>query len=217
MRCPFCKDDNDRVIDSRSPADGSVIRRRRECTACARRFTTYERLEEFPLQVVKKNGSREPFSRDKVLSGIRKACEKRPVGETAITQMVDRIENEVLTKFDTEVASSYVGGLVVRELHAADKVAYIRFASVYRAFTDPMDFIREAQPMTGPKPGPSPAAPALPAPSRRRGRPAGRRGPRPALGLQRMLFNGSAGAGGKSVPEKPEAPPPAGGPPPSSG
>ncbi|MDJ0974040.1 MAG: transcriptional regulator NrdR [Planctomycetota bacterium] len=140
MRCPFCKVDDDKVIDSRASSDGFAIRRRRECLACGRRFTTYERIEESPLRVVKKDGRREPFERRKILLGMIKACEKRPVSIGALEEATEHIENRVLEKYDTEVPTSYLGQLVMEALKEIDQVAYVRFASVYREFQDITDF-----------------------------------------------------------------------------
>lgn len=147
MCCPFCKKSESRVVDSRSPGDGFVIRRRRECLACRKRFTTYERIEQEPLRVVKKDGSRVPFDRSKILAGIRRACEKRPVSEEAIDQMVTGIEMEAHEQPGSEVPSAWIGERVMERLRKADPVAYIRFASVYRAFKDVTDFVEEARPM----------------------------------------------------------------------
>lgn len=140
MRCPFCKADDDRVIDSRASGDGFAIRRRRECIACERRFTTYERIEESPLRVVKKDGQREPFERRKILLGMIKACEKRPVGIAQLEGATEHIENQVLERYDTEVPTDYLGQLVMEALKEIDQVAYVRFASVYREFQDITDF-----------------------------------------------------------------------------
>lgn len=150
MRCPFCKTDDDRVIDSRASSDGFAIRRRRECLACGRRFTTYERIEESPLRVVKKDGQREPFERRKILLGMIKACEKRPVSITALEEATERIENKVLEKYDTEVPTSYLGQLVMEALKEIDQVAYVRFASVYREFQDITDFAAALKAMLPP-------------------------------------------------------------------
>lgn len=149
MQCPFCKRDNDKVVDSRTSGDGSVIRRRRECLECARRFTTYERLEEAPLRVIKKDGSRVSFDREKILSGIHRACEKRPVSEEKIQAMVQEIESDITQRFDREVPSSVIGEEVMRRLREADQVAYVRFASVYREFKDASDFAREVAGIAG--------------------------------------------------------------------
>ncbi|MHC4472281.1 MAG: transcriptional regulator NrdR [Planctomycetota bacterium] len=149
MRCPFCKADHDKVIDSRSSTDAFVIRRRRECLDCGRRFTTYERIEETPLRVVKKDGSRVGFERRKVMSGMLKACEKRPVGIEELDEMTRRIEERITEKFDKEVTARYIGQQVMRELKKLDKVAYVRFASVYREFQDLDDFVEEVEKAKG--------------------------------------------------------------------
>ncbi len=147
MRCPYCKADNDRVGDSRSSADGYAIRRRRLCLACERRFTTYEKVEETPLRVVKKDGSRVPFDRAKILTGIYRACEKRPPTKQQIEETVDRIERQCADAFDKEVPTSMIGNLVMSELRKLDQVAYVRFASVYREFKDVTQFLEELRPM----------------------------------------------------------------------
>jgi len=147
MRCPFCKVDDDRVVDSRASNDGFAIRRRRECVACNRRYTTYERIEESPLRVVKKDQRREPFERRKILLGMIKACEKRPIPIQALETITERIENKVLEGYETEVPVSYIGELVMKELRDLDKVAYVRFASVYREFQDIAEFMDELKPM----------------------------------------------------------------------
>lgn len=141
MRCPFCKVDKDKVVDSRSSGEGAVVRRRRECLNCGRRFTTYERVEETPLRVVKKDGSRVPFDREKILVGIRKACEKRPVSAEQIEYAVARIEDQINKNYDREVPSTDIGEMVMEALKRLDTVAYVRFASVYREFKDPEDFV----------------------------------------------------------------------------
>jgi transcriptional repressor NrdR len=140
VRCPFCKADDDRVIDSRASNDGFAIRRRRECLGCERRFTTYERIEESPLRVVKKDERREPFERRKILLGMIKASEKRPIPISALEAATELIENAVLEKFDTEVPTVFVGQLVMEALKRIDQVAYVRFASVYREFEDVTEF-----------------------------------------------------------------------------
>jgi transcriptional repressor NrdR len=145
MKCPFCADLENRVIDSRLSKDGAVIRRRRECDRCQRRFTTYERVEEMLPLVVKKDGGREEFDRSKIISGLKKACEKRPVSITTIEQIADRIERGLQERGDKEVPSSVIGEAVMRELHKLDQVAYVRFASVYRSFKDAGEFMRELQ------------------------------------------------------------------------
>jgi transcriptional repressor NrdR len=143
MKCPFCKVDDDRVVDSRASSDGFAIRRRRECGKCGRRYTTYERIEESPLRVVKKDGRREPFERRKILSGLIKACEKRPVSLDALEGITERIEGQVLEAFEREVPSTHLGELVMEELRQVDPVAYVRFASVYREFQDVREFLEE--------------------------------------------------------------------------
>ncbi|MBI5368155.1 MAG: transcriptional repressor NrdR [Planctomycetes bacterium] len=147
MRCPFCKANKDRVIDSRGSGEGAVIRRRRQCLACKRRFTTYERVEENPFRVIKKDGTREPFSRAKILNGLLKACEKRPIPVPDLEDVVNRIELDIYENFEREVPSKHIGDLVMRHLRDIDKVAYVRFASVYREFKDVSEFIAELQPM----------------------------------------------------------------------
>ncbi len=147
MRCPYCKQDNDRVIDSRSSADGYSIRRRRECLDCGRRFTTYERMEETPLRVVKKDGTRVPFDRSKILQGMFKACEKRPVAMEEIEEITARIERHLAERYDREVPSKVIGELLMDELRRLDQVAYVRFASVYREFKDVAQFFEELKPM----------------------------------------------------------------------
>ncbi len=147
MKCPFCKKDNDRVVDSRASSDGFVIRRRRQCNECRRRYTTYERMEEIPLRVIKKDGTREPFDRQKILSGLLKACEKRPVPVPKLEEIVNRIELDLYEKYDREVKTKIVGEMVMKELRGLDQVAYVRFASVYREFKDVSEFMSELQPM----------------------------------------------------------------------
>ncbi|QDU54146.1 transcriptional regulator NrdR [Aeoliella mucimassa] len=143
MKCPFCRADNDRVIDSRACQDGSAIRRRRECLSCNRRYTTYERPEESTIKVVKKDGSRAPFSRDKIRRGLERACWKRPITSRQIDNTVAAIENDVYAKYDTEVESRQLGILVMEHLRYLDEVAFVRFASVYRQFNDVQDFLEE--------------------------------------------------------------------------
>ena len=143
MRCPYCKKIDDKVIDSRPPTDGSPIRRRRECLKCGRRFTTYERVEEVPLLVIKKDQRRETYDRNKVLGGIQKACEKRPISAEAQEQVVERLEKMLDEKFEREVSSSVIGEFVMEELAKLDQVAYVRFASVYRQFKDINHFLKE--------------------------------------------------------------------------
>lgn len=144
MRCPFCKEDQDRVIDSRSSDNGRAIRRRRQCLMCKRRFTTYEKVNEtFRLFVVKKDNSRVPYDRDKVVSGLQKACYKRQISAEQIQQIADRVEESIFRSFDKEVSSAFVGESVMKQLRKVDKVAYIRFASIYRDFKDAGDLIKE--------------------------------------------------------------------------
>jgi transcriptional repressor NrdR len=143
MKCPFCGHQEDKVVDSRTSSDGSSIRRRRECLACEKRFTTYEHVEEQPLMVIKKDGRREPFDRHKLLAGLVKACEKRPVSMDQLEQLVDELERELSQHFEREVPSREVGERVMKRLHALDPVAYVRFASVYREFKDVEQFMRE--------------------------------------------------------------------------
>src|ERR1051325_11098120 len=143
MRCPFCKVDNDKVIDSRSSGEGAVVRRRGEGVACGRRYTTYERVDEAPFRVVKKDGSRVPFDRARIIHGMERACEKRPVSMDQLESVTDRIESRVKEMFDTEVSSRFIGNLVMEELRRMDPVAYVRFASVYREFKDVSEFMHE--------------------------------------------------------------------------
>lgn len=144
MRCPFCKEDRDKVIDSRSSDAGRVIRRRRQCLACRKRFTTYEKIgESFRLYVVKKDNSRVPYDRDKIIAGLQKACYKRPVSAEQVRQIADRVEEDIFRNFDKEVSSSFIGENVMKYLRGVDNVAYIRFASVYRDFKDAGDLIDE--------------------------------------------------------------------------
>jgi len=147
MKCPSCQSDNDRVIDSRTSQDGFAIRRRRECLACRRRYTTYERIERRVIKVVKKDGSREPFARNKIKQGLEKACEKRPISEDQLEAVVAAAENDIEANFESEVESRYLGELVMRHLRDLDQVAYVRFASVYRQFEDVQDFLSELKAM----------------------------------------------------------------------
>lgn len=149
MRCPFCSNADTKVIDSRPTEEGFAIRRRRGCDNCGRRFTTYEKIEETILMVVKKDARREVFDRNKVLNGIVKACEKRPVSMTQIETMVNDIEKTLTNLMEKEVSSDYIGELVMEELKKVDEVAYVRFASVYRQFTDVNTFIREIEKLIG--------------------------------------------------------------------
>lgn len=147
MICPFCRQDNDKVIDSRTSEEGLAIRRRRECLACKRRFTTYERVEELSLRVVKKDGNRVPFEREKIKRGLEKACWKRPIGPEDIERVVTAIEKEVYETYDSEVGSRELGELVMRHLSKLDQIAYVRFASVYREFKDVREFVNELEPI----------------------------------------------------------------------
>ena len=147
MRCPFCRSDNDRVIDSRSGDDGATIRRRRECLACRRRFTTYERVERQLLTVVKKEGVRDPFDRDQIKRGLAKACWKRPVTEDDIEGVVVSLEAELYGAYESDVPSRVIGERLMELLKDLDQVAYVRFASVYREFKDARDFVDELEPI----------------------------------------------------------------------
>ncbi len=145
MRCPYCTRDEDHVIDSRPTQDGRVIRRRRECLACGRRFTTFERFEERPLMVVKKDNRREPFDRNKILQGMKVACQKRPVSMSTLEQAVDEIEQEIQSRIESEISSMEIGRMVMEKLLKIDPVAYVRFASVYEEFQDPQQFSKVVQ------------------------------------------------------------------------
>ncbi len=143
MKCPFCGELDNRVIDSRLSKDGTVIRRRRECLECGMRFTTYERIEETLPLVIKKDGRREHFDRMKILIGLKKACEKRPISITTLEKVVDKIEHKLLESGEKEIPSSVIGEEVMKELYNLDHVAYVRFASVYRSFKDINQFMDE--------------------------------------------------------------------------
>jgi transcriptional repressor NrdR len=145
MRCPKCGCQDDKVIDSRASREGATIRRRRECVTCGHRFTTYEEIERGGLAVLKHDGRREEFSREKLLSGIRKACQKRPVSPKAIEELVDRIVMEVTDKYEREVPAEFIGKQVMDGLRQIDEVAYVRFASVYRRFQEATDFVQEVK------------------------------------------------------------------------
>ncbi|MFY9256877.1 MAG: transcriptional regulator NrdR [Fuerstiella sp.] len=151
MRCPFCKHEETKVIDSRNSQDYS-IRRRRECLECTRRFTTYERIEESPIKVIKKDGTRVPFDRNRIRSGIEKACYKRPISNEQIDQLVAGVEASIYEEGLRELPSRQIGELVFNALRDLDKVAFVRFASVYREFTDVNDFVDELQPMLDGRP-----------------------------------------------------------------
>jgi transcriptional repressor NrdR len=143
MKCPFCSFNEDKVVDSREITEGTAIRRRRECLNCGKRFTTYEYVEKTPLMVIKKDGRREAFSRQKMLGGLLKACEKRSISMERLEKIVAEIEVEIQKKYDQEVDSTNIGELVMEKLAAIDDVAYVRFASVYRQFKDINQFMRE--------------------------------------------------------------------------
>ncbi len=145
MKCRYCGNADSKVIDSRPSEDGLSIRRRRECIACGRRFTTFERVEENPIMVVKRDGRREAYEREKVMAGVRKACEKRPIPADVQNRLVDEITREVNNRLDSEVSTSEIGELVMQKLKDVDEVAYVRFASVYREFKDTQTFLQELQ------------------------------------------------------------------------
>ena len=147
MKCPYCRADNDRVLDSRASEDGFAIRRRRECLSCKKRYTTYERLERTSIKVIKKDGSRVPFDRDKLKQGLEKACWKRPISDSRLEEIVAYVENHFEAEFASEVQSRSIGELVMQQLRDLDQVAYVRFASVYRQFEDARDFVDELRPM----------------------------------------------------------------------
>ena len=143
MKCPFCTNVDDKVIDSREGRGGDTIRRRRECLKCGRRFTTYERIDEIPYMVIKKDGRREKFDRQKVLSGLLKACEKRPVSMSKLSDLVNRVESKVIDSPDREIPTTEIGEVLMEGLRELDKIAYVRFASVYRDFQDEQAFFNE--------------------------------------------------------------------------
>ena len=145
MKCPFCGEIEDKVIDSRISKDGDSIRRRRECGGCKKRFTTHEKIEETLPSIIKKDGRREPFDRDKILRGMRIACRKRPVSTASIDAAVDKIERELQERGQKEIRGSEIGERVMQELHELDEVAYVRFASVYRSFKDISEFMAEVK------------------------------------------------------------------------
>lgn len=145
MKCPFCTDLDNKVIDSRLSKDGTVVRRRRECIACHRRFTTHERVEDIMPVVIKKDGRREIFDKNKMLSGVQKACSNRPISMDAIDDLVDRVERYFQDRGDKEINCTEIGEIVMRELHQLDEVAYVRFASVYRQFKDITEFMTEVK------------------------------------------------------------------------
>ncbi|MGB5159914.1 MAG: transcriptional regulator NrdR [Thermoanaerobaculia bacterium] len=143
MRCPFCTENKDRVVDSRENRNGMTIRRRRECLECGRRFTSYERIEEIPYMVIKRDGSRVEFDRAKLLTGLHKACEKRPVPTKRLEEIVDRVEQQLQDREDHEITTQEIGQFVMGELRELDQVSYVRFASVYRKFEDIDAFMTE--------------------------------------------------------------------------
>ena len=143
MKCPFCGEINNKVIDSRLSKDGNVIRRRRECLVCSRRFTTYEHIEEIPVMIIKKDGRREVFSIEKLRSGIQKACQKRNISVNIIEEFLDELERDLRESGEKEIPSHKIGEKVMAKLHEIDDVAYVRFASVYREFKDVNDFVAE--------------------------------------------------------------------------
>jgi transcriptional repressor NrdR len=157
MQCPFCGKDKDKVIDSRSSEGGRAVRRRRQCLLCGKRYTTYERPEEaLRVTVIKKDGSREPYERRKVIDGLQKACYKRPVTDEHVRQIVEGVEDEIFRTFDREVPSSFIGDAVIKRLREVDKIAYLRFASVYREFKEVGELIDVAKevkdtPVIGPE------------------------------------------------------------------
>jgi len=143
MRCPYCSYEEDRVIDSRPTDEGTTIRRRRECLNCRKRYTTYEKVESLPIMVIKKDGSRQPYDREKVRKGILRACEKRSVSINQIESILDYVEQQINNSLEREVTSAYIGELVMEKLKELDEVAYVRFASVYRQFKDINTFLEE--------------------------------------------------------------------------
>ena len=143
MKCPFCAHLGDKVVDSRESREGEVIRRRRECLGCGKRFTSYERIDEIPYMVVKKDGTRERFERQKLVAGLLKACEKRPVSVAALEGVADRVESTLQERAEKEISTNEIGSFVMQELKKLDKVAYVRFASVYRHFRDIGEFMTE--------------------------------------------------------------------------
>ncbi|MBZ2178852.1 MAG: transcriptional regulator NrdR [Acidobacteriota bacterium] len=145
MKCPFCAHSEDKVIDSRESKEGDAIRRRRQCLACERRFTTYEKIDEIPYMVVKKDGRREKFERQKVLNGLIKACEKRPIPISKLAAIVDLVESRIADSPERELSTTEVGEILMDELRQLDKIAYVRFASVYRDFQDEQAFLSELQ------------------------------------------------------------------------
>jgi len=153
VKCPFCSHQQDKVVDSRETKEGDTIRRRRECLACERRFTTYERIDEVPYMVIKKDGRREKFDRQKVLNGLLKACEKRPVSMAKLADMVNSVESRVSDSPDREISTTNIGEYLMENLRDLDKIAYVRFASVYRDFQDEEAFFNELKTLMRQKQG----------------------------------------------------------------
>ena len=147
MNCPFCGHREDKVIDSRESKEGEIIRRRRECLGCTRRFTTYERIDEIPYMVIKKDGRREKFDRQKVMNGLLRACEKRPIGMSKLAEIIDVVESRLAETPDRELSTTEIGEMLMDRLVALDKIAYVRFASVYRDFQDVEAFLKELKEM----------------------------------------------------------------------
>ena len=158
MKCPFCAHLGDKVVDSRESKEGEVIRRRRECLGCGRRFTSYERIDEIPYMVIKKDGSRERFERQKLIAGLLKACEKRPVSVGAVEGVADRVEATLQERPEKEMSTEEIGTVVMDELKRLDKVAYVRFASVYRSFSSADDFEREIEALRAHRQSPQPTS-----------------------------------------------------------
>ncbi len=147
MNCPFCGHREDKVIDSRESKEGEIIRRRRECLGCTRRFTTYERIDEIPYMVIKKDGRREKFDRQKVMNGLLRACEKRPIGMSKLADIIDGVESRLAETQDRELSTTEIGEMLMDRLVTLDKIAYVRFASVYRDFQDVEAFLKELKEM----------------------------------------------------------------------
>ena len=162
MKCPFCHETDNRFIDSRLSKDSNMIRRRRECSKCSRRFTTYERIEEMMPLVIKKDGRRESYERQKIVNGLTRACEKRPVSINIIEAIADRIERSIQERGEKEIPSSVIGEAAMRELHDTDPVAYVRFASVYRSFKDISEFMVELEELIKERQGGSTGRMAIP-------------------------------------------------------
>ena len=151
MKCPYCYVPESKVIDSRSTDEGTTIRRRRECLECGKRFTTYEKIESIPIIVVKKDGTRESFDREKIINGLLRACEKRPVSVAAMEKIVSDVESVLYNSMEKEIESYDIGELIMNHLKDVDEVAYVRFASVYRQFTDVNTFVKEIEKLLGPQ------------------------------------------------------------------